>query len=137
MWAPKYQCGREKLDQLGAHMAPGVLKLFATLRRFSNFIKIFPLFHYYLPLEKARPSILTTLNPHHSRMFCAKFGLKFWRRILLNIFHYFALISPWKLVGTFIWRNLNPHLSRMLCAKCNWNTVGPVVLEKILSFINV
>ena len=32
MWAPKYQCGRVKLDQLGAHMAPGVLKLFATLR---------------------------------------------------------------------------------------------------------
>ena len=31
MWAPKYQCGRVKLDQLGAHMAPGVLKLFATL----------------------------------------------------------------------------------------------------------
>ena len=31
MWAPKYQCGRVKIDQLGAHMAPGVLKLFATL----------------------------------------------------------------------------------------------------------
>ena len=26
LWAPKYQCGREKLDKFGAHMAPGVLK---------------------------------------------------------------------------------------------------------------
>ena len=31
MWALKYQCGRVKLDKLGAHMAPGFLKLFATL----------------------------------------------------------------------------------------------------------
>ena len=32
MWAPKYQCQQVKLDKLGAHMASGVLKLFATLR---------------------------------------------------------------------------------------------------------
>ena len=31
MWTPKYQCRRVKLDKLGAHMVPGVLKLFATL----------------------------------------------------------------------------------------------------------
>ena len=31
MWAPKYQCGQMKLGKLEAHMAPGVLKLFATL----------------------------------------------------------------------------------------------------------
>ena len=33
MWAPKYQCGQVKLGKLGAHMAPGVLKLFATLEQ--------------------------------------------------------------------------------------------------------
>ena len=45
MWAPKYQCGRVKLHQLGAHMAPGVLKLFATLyfrRRHSKFSELVP-----------------------------------------------------------------------------------------------
>ena len=36
MCAPKYQCGPVKLDQLGAHMAPGVLKLFATLSWRNN-----------------------------------------------------------------------------------------------------
>ena len=38
MWAQKYLCGRVKLDQLGAHMAPGVLKLFATLYTAYYFI---------------------------------------------------------------------------------------------------
>ena len=32
MWAPKYQFGLVKLDKLGAHMASGVLKLFATVK---------------------------------------------------------------------------------------------------------
>ena len=31
IWAPKYQYGLVNLDKLEAHMAPGVLKLFATL----------------------------------------------------------------------------------------------------------
>ena len=31
MWAPKYQCGLVNLEKLGAHIAPEVLKLFATL----------------------------------------------------------------------------------------------------------
>ena len=31
MWAPNYQCGLVNINKLGAHMAPGVLKLYATL----------------------------------------------------------------------------------------------------------
>ena len=35
MWAPNYQCGLVKIDKLGAHMAPGVLKLYATLNVYN------------------------------------------------------------------------------------------------------
>ena len=39
MWAPKYQRGRVKLDKLGAQMAPGILKLFATLPHHMNLFR--------------------------------------------------------------------------------------------------
>ena len=39
MRAPKYGCGRVKLDKLGAHMVPGVLKLFATLEYGTKVLK--------------------------------------------------------------------------------------------------
>ena len=39
MRAPNYRCGRLKLDKLGAHMASGVLKLFATLECGTKVLK--------------------------------------------------------------------------------------------------
>ena len=43
-------------------------------RRYLNFVNVFLLFHYNLPLEKGILLILTNLNPLHTRMVCAKFG---------------------------------------------------------------
>ena len=69
------------------------------------------------------------LNPLHPRMLCAKICWKFLsgseeEDFLISsvYFHYFVIISPWKMVGSFIWRNLNPLHPRMLCAKIvrNW-----------------
>ena len=36
-------------------------------------------------------------------------------------FHYFVIISPWKIAGLFIWTNLHPLHPRMFCAKFGWN----------------
>ena len=44
------------------------------LRRLLNFINVFSQFCNYLPWKRAGPFIWTNLNPHHSRMLCAKFG---------------------------------------------------------------
>ena len=38
-----------------------------------NFVNVFFLFCYYLPLKRAWPFIRTKLNPLHSRMLCDKF----------------------------------------------------------------
>ena len=37
-------------------------------------------------------------------------------------FHYFVIISPWKIAWPFIWKNLIPLHRRILCAKfkCHW-----------------
>ena len=43
-------------------------------KRFLNFVNIFSLFCYYLPLEKGMVLHLKNLNPLHPRMLCAKFG---------------------------------------------------------------
>ena len=43
-------------------------------RRFLNFVNIFSLFLNYLPSEKAVDLHLNKLDPHHKRLFCAKFG---------------------------------------------------------------
>ena len=68
------------------------------------------------------------LNPLHPRMLCAKICWKFLsgseeEDFLISsvYFHYFVIISPWKMVGSFIWRNFNPLNPRMLCAKFGWN----------------
>ena len=37
------------------------------------------------------------------------------------IFHYFAIIFPWKRERTFIWTNQNLLHPRMLCARVGWN----------------
>ena len=41
--------------------------------------------------------------------------------ILSMYFHYFVIISPWKMAGPFIWTNVNPLHPRMLCANFGWN----------------
>ena len=41
---------------------------------FFNFVSVFPLFPYYLPLEEGWPFIWTNLNPLHPRILCAKIG---------------------------------------------------------------
>ena len=42
-------------------------------RRFLNFVNVFSLFRYYLPLEKDGPFMWTNLNFLNQRMFYAKF----------------------------------------------------------------
>ena len=44
-------------------------------KRFLNIFNIILLFQYYLPLEKGGAFHLNKLDPLHSRMLCAKFGL--------------------------------------------------------------
>ena len=44
-------------------------------RRFLNFVNIFLLFCYYLPLGKGIVLCWTNLNPLHPRMLCTKFDL--------------------------------------------------------------
>ena len=39
-----------------------------------NFVNVFSLFCYYLPLEYELPFIWTNLTTHHPRMIYAKFG---------------------------------------------------------------
>ena len=43
-------------------------------KRFFNFVNVFSLVCYYLPLEKVGPFIWTNLIPLHPRMHSAKFG---------------------------------------------------------------
>ena len=84
-------------------------------RRILNFVNVFSLFRYYLPLEKCWA---LHLNKH-----CAKFGWN-WpsdsgeEDFLISSlsFRYFVLISPWTKVGPFIWTNLSPHHLRTRCA---------------------
>ena len=44
-------------------------------RRLLNFVIVLSLFRYCFPLEKDVALHLWILNPHHSSMLCAKFGL--------------------------------------------------------------
>ena len=47
----------------------------------------------------------------------------FWKRKnskIVNVFYYFAIISPWKRAWSFIWENLNPIYTGMLCAMFCW-----------------
>ena len=52
-------------------------------------------------------------------------------------FHYFVIISPWKMAGPFIWTNLNPLLPRMLCAKFGWYWLSGSGKEVFLNFVYV
>ena len=94
---------------------------------FSNSVNVFPLFLYYLSLEKGMALQLNKLeNPtpkdalrqvwlKMARWFCGRKIFKF-RQCIFAV----SLLSPlegW--IRPFIWRNFNPP--RMLCVTFGWN----------------
>ena len=96
---------------------------------FFNFVNVFSLFHYYLPLEKGAALHLKKLESHSPKDTLCQVWLNlaqwFLRRKCFLIssmyFHYFVIISPLKMAAPFIWTNLNLLHQRMLCAKFGWN----------------
>ena len=88
--------------------------------RFLNFVNVFSLFCYYLPLENGVVLYLSKLeSPLNPRMLCANFCWNWPSRfledfqILSMYFRYFVIISPWKIAWPFIWTILNPLHPRM------------------------
>ena len=80
-------------------------------KNFLNFVNVFLLFRFYLPLEKGMALHLFKLESTSSKN--AVYQV-FW--ISSMYFRYFVIISPWKSVGHFIWTNLNPlHPKIALC----------------------
>ena len=98
-------------------------------RRFLNLVNDFPLCCYYLPLENIEwPFIWTILNPHHSRMFCAKFGLnfppRFSRRGFLNFVNVFSLFRyhlPLKKGLDLHWNQFVSSSKGCFVSKFGWN----------------
>ena len=95
---------------------------------FFNFVNVFSLFRYYLPLEKGGALHLNKLeSPLPKDVLCQvwlKLAQWFWRRRLFissMYFHYLCNYLPLEKAGPFIWTNLNPLHPRMLCAKFGWN----------------
>ena len=100
-----------------------------VMENILNFINVFSLFRYYLPLWNRVALHLNKLKetPSPKDAF-AKFGWK-WpcgsrEEDFYNSSMYFCyfVISPWKRKWPFIWKNFNPFHPRKLCAKfgCNW-----------------
>ena len=68
-------------------------------RRFSNFVNVFSLFRFYLPLKRTWPFIWTILKDALSQVWL-KLSQWFWRRgfqISSMYFRYFVIISSWAL----------------------------------------
>ena len=107
---------------------------------FLNFVNVFWLIRYYLPLEKGKALHLNKREFLMHRNALCHVGLElahgFWRRrflkILLMYFRYFNIFSPWKSARSFLWTNFNLLHPRMLFAKFGWN--WPVVLKKNFKF---
>ena len=91
------------------------------------------------PWKRAQPFIWTNFNPLYQRMICAKFRWNWHRgsreedfffnlnfKILSMYFHYFVIVSPWKMVWSFIWKKLNSlHKDALYevwlkCPSCSW-----------------
>ena len=78
------------------------------------------------------------MNPHHTRILCAKFGWNWptgsggdfynWSMY----FHCFAIISPWKRAGPFIWTNWIPFIHR--CFGPGFIEISPQVVEIVNAF---
>ena len=111
------------------HFLPSLVEigLVVLKKKTLNFISVFSLFLYDLPLGKgSAPSfeqfwIPFTLYPG---MLCAKFGWN-WPsgsggqdfKILSMYFRSFVIISPWKRARPFIWI----AITQKCCAKFGWN----------------
>ena len=87
---------------------------------------------YYIPLVKVRPFHWTNYFWIYFTQGCSvpslvEIGPVVLEKkifLIINVFCYFVIISPWKRAGPFIWTNLNPLHPRMLCAKFGWNWPG-------------
>ena len=93
------------------------------IRRFLNFINVFLLFHYYLPLEKGGALHLKKLESSSSKNALCQVWLKlacdsgedFLK--FVNVFLLFLNLLPLEKT----WTNMNPLHPIMLCAKFVWN----------------
>ena len=95
--------------------------------RFFNFINLFLLFRFYLPLEKCvvRHLKIKTLSPENALcLVWLQLVYRFLKKIVFNIrecIFAISLLSPLR-------KKLNSHYLRMLCA--NFGETGLLVLEK-------
>ena len=103
-------------------------------------------FRYFVtitPWKRVLTFIWTNMNSFHPKIFCGTFGRNwpsgsgkdFWNcQCIFDISFLFSLEKGARL---FSWTNLNLRNLRpkKVCAKFGWN--WPVVLEKILKFVNI
>ena len=94
---------------------------------FFNFVNVFSLFHYYLPLKKLEFS-----SPNDALcQIWLKLAQWFWRRRFLNFvndFCYFVIISPWKRAGPSSAQTWIPFTQG--CLLPNLVEIGPVDLQE-------
>ena len=97
-------------------------------RRFFNFVNVFSLIRYYLPLERDGALHWNKFESPSPKDALCQVWL-YWvsgsveKDFLISsmYFPYFVIISPWKRAGPFTWTNVNSLHQRMLCAKFGWN----------------
>ena len=96
-------------------------------RRFLNFINVFSLFRYYLPLGKYMALHMNKIEfpspKNASRQVWLKLATRFWRIRFLNFFYVFLLFdSPWKWTWHFNCTIFTSSFhQRILCAKFGYN----------------
>ena len=113
-------------------------------RRFFNFVNVFSLFRYYLPLEKGGTLHLNKLEFPSSRDTLCQIWLKlahlFWRRRFFNLINVFSLFHnylPLEMGGAFLLNKLeSPSLKDTLCQI--WLKLAQLFWRRrVLNFINV
>ena len=97
-------------------------------RRFLNFVNVFSLFHYYLPLEKGGALRLNKLESPSPKDALCQVWLKlaewFWRSRFLNFVNVFSLFCnylPLEKGRVFYLYKIKSLRPLMLCAKFGWN----------------
>ena len=98
-------------------------------RRFLKFVKVFPLFRNYLPLEMGGALFEQIWIPFTVWCIVPSFfevGSVVLEKMIFQIrqmmdFRNFLIISPGKRTEPFIWTNFNLPHPKMICAKCGWN----------------
>ena len=96
---------------------------------FFNYINIFSLLGYYLPLEKGMALHLKKPELPSPKDALCQVSLKLDQYVVLQmifklcscIFTFFVIISFWKKAWLFSWTNLNHLHPRMLFGKFGWN----------------